>query len=207
MQEPGVNKLTESPDLSDRVRRLKWFRQSFHEMADDLGRRFHFSYSIDDRLLGDAFFRWARQFERERANSARNRMDFAVYAAGLMLRHLCGLNPAEKTGEGHFENLIPHEPMASICQFWPEGYLYTTYCRTLLQAILEKEYAVRAPEPAELGDLRVWQSFRENFRQDPTLANAFFDVFMGVEPNWSFPEHFMSRPGANAGTLAAPGKV
>jgi hypothetical protein len=35
---------------------------------------------------------------------------------------------------------------------------------------------------------------------------AFFDVFMGVEPNWSFPEHFLSRPGARATTFAASDK-
>src|SRR5579875_1495448 len=112
---PEAGNSLESLDLSDRVRRLQWFRHSFHELAETVGRRYHFGYGIDDRLLVDAFFRWARAFERERADAARNRMDFAVYAAGLMLRHLCIVNPVEKIGEGQFDNLMPPEPMAKIC--------------------------------------------------------------------------------------------
>jgi hypothetical protein len=207
MPTPGDQKLTESPELSYRVRRLRWFRQSFHDAADEVGRRFHFAYAVDDRLLVDAFFRWARDFERERESSDLNRKDFAIFAAGLMLRELLNFHPAQKVGAGQFDNLIPAEPMAKICEFWPEGYLYTSYCRTLLQAILQKEYEVTVLDPPELHDLRVWQSFRENFRENPALATAFFDVFMGVKPNWDFPERFLSRPGAKAGALSAPGKT
>lgn len=194
----------EAPDLSDRVRRLQWFRQSFHDVADEVGRRFHFAYVVDDRVLVDAFFRWARAFEREREASDLNRRDFAIFAAGLMLRELLSLDPAKPNGKGQFDNLIPPEPMAKICEFWPQGYLYTNYCRTLLQTILEKEYEARAPDPPELTDLRIWHSFLENFRENLLLAIPFFDVLMGVKPNWDFPEHFLSRPGAKAGTIAGP---
>jgi hypothetical protein len=201
MPETGARKLAEIADIRHRVRRLQWFRNSFRDAADDIGRKFHFAYAVDDRTLVDAFFRWARRFEEERVDSARNRMDFAVFAGGLMLRELCLLNPAHKTGEGQFVNLIPPEPLAKICEFWPEGYLYTTYCRNLVQAILEQEFNVHPSRNPALSDLRVWQSFRENFRDNPSLASAFFDVFVGVEPNWSFPEHFLSRPGAGAVVL------
>jgi hypothetical protein len=203
---PGEKKLTEFSDLSYRVRRLQWFRRSFHEMADEVGRRFHFAFAVDDRLLVDAFFRWARDFERERESSDLNRKDFATYAAGLMLRELLRLNPARKIGEGQFKNLLPEEPMAKICEYWPEGYLYTHYCRTLLQAILEKEYEVTMENPPVLYDLRAWQSFRENFGDNPLLATAFFDVFMGVKPNWDFPDSFLSRPGAKAAALSSGSK-
>ena len=202
----GEKKLTEFSGLSHRVRRLQWFRQSFHEVADDVGRRFHFAFLVDDRLLVDAFFRWARDFERERDSSDLNRKDFAIFAAGLMLRELLRHSPAKKSGAGQFENLLPPDPMARICEFWPEGYLYTKYCRTLLQAILEKEYEVTIPDPPELYDLRAWQSFRENFQDNPLLATAFFDVFMGVKPNWDFPDSFLSRPAAKAAALPAPRK-
>ena len=203
MQDPGGTKAGKISDLRHRIRRLQWFRQSFHEVADDIGRRFHFLYAIDDRLLVDAFFRWARQFELERGEAGRNRLDFAIYSAGLMLRELCSVNPARKTGAGQFENLIPPEPMAKICEFWPEGYLYTIYCRNLLQAILEQEFQVEAPDVPELRDMRVWESFRENVHENPLLAGPVLDVFMGVEPNWAFPEHFLSRPGAKAAALTA----
>ena len=101
--------------------------------------------------------------------------------------------------------MIPPDPMARIIEFWPEGYLYTHYCLTLVRAILEQDFDVHpAPNP-QLEDLRTWQSFRENFRQDPALAVAFFDVFMGVEPNWIFPESFLSRPAVRGNeSLTAP---
>ncbi len=204
MQIEDGNTSAQAPNFSDQIRRLQWFRQSFHGIADEVGRRFHFAYVVDDRVLVDAFFRWAREFERERDASDLNRRDFAIFAAGLMLRELLSLDPAKVSGKGQFDNLIPPEPMAKICGFWPQGYLYTNYCRTLLQTILENEYEARAPDPPELTDLRVWHSFAENFRENPALATAFFDVFMGVKPNWDFPQSFLSRPGARAGTLAGP---
>jgi len=40
-------------------------------------------------------------------------------------------------------------------------------------------------------------------REDPALAVAFFDVFMGVEPNWVFPESFLSRPAVQLGAPKA----
>ena len=120
-----------------------------------------------------------------------------------MLRELCQANPARKVGTGQFENLIPPEPMSSICDFWPEGYLYASYCMRLVRAILVQDFDEHLPENPLLADVRVWESFKENFRENPSSAIGFFDLFMGVEPNWSFPENFASRPGARAPTLPA----
>ena len=149
--------LAEISDLRHRVRRLHWFRQSFTAEAEELGRRYGFAYEIDDRALVEAFFHWASIFERERVGSTRNRRDFAVFAGGLMLRELCRANPARSDQRGQFDKLIPPDPMARICEFWPEGFLYTTYCLTLVRAILEQDFDVHAPEPPQLEDLRVWQ--------------------------------------------------
>ena len=201
MAEDAARPLAEISDLRHRVRRLHWFRQSFTAEAEELGRRYGFAYEIDDRALVEAFFHWASIFERERVGSTRNRRDFAVFAGGLMLRELCRANPARSDQRGQFDKLIPPDPMARICEFWPEGFLYTTYCLTLVRSILEQDFDVHAPEPPQLEDLRVWQSFRENFQANPSLATAFFDVFMGVEPNWNFPDRFLARPGAQAGKI------
>jgi hypothetical protein len=195
--------LTDIADLRHRVRRLNWFRESFAAEAEALGRRYDFAYDVDDRVLATAFFDWTNAFERERANSTRNRRDFAIFSGGLMLRELCRHNPAKARGVGQFDKLIPPDPMARICEFWPEGYLYTTYCLTLVRAILEQDFDVRISENPQLRDLRIWQSFRENFQENAALATAFFDVFMGVEPNWNFPENFLSRPGARIGGISS----
>ena len=206
MPEQGMSDLIEISDLRHRVRRLRWFRETFRQQADEIGRRFHFRYVIDERVLVTAFFRWAAAFERERVYSGRNRRDFAIFAAGLMLRELCRANPASKVGQGQFDNLIPPEPMAKICEFWPEGYLYATYCLSLVQAILAQDFDVRIDDNPQLKDVRLWESFRENFKQDPETAIGFFDVFMGVEPNWSFPQYFSSRPAVKAAMLTVKEK-
>ncbi len=202
MTEERNRPLTEISDLRHRVRRLHWFRQSFKSEAETLGRRYGFAYEIDDRALVEAFFHWVADFERERVGSTRNRRDFAIFAGGLMLRELCRANPVKSDDKGQFDKLIPPDPMAKICEFWPEGFLYTTYCLTLVRAILEQDFDVHTSDNPQLQDLRTWQSFRENFHENPSLAMAFFDVFMGVEPNWSFPERFLSRPGARADAIA-----
>ncbi len=207
MPEQVMSYLTEISDLRHRVRRLRWFRETFKQQSDEIGRRFHFRYAIDERVLVSAFFRWATTFERERPYSGRNRRDFAIFAAGLMLRELGRANPASKVGQGQFDNLIPPEPMAVICEFWPEGYLYATYCLRLVQAILAQDFDVRVDDNPHFRDVRLWELFRENFSQDPDTAIGFFDVFMGVEPNWSFPQYFSSRPAVKAAILTVKEKV
>jgi hypothetical protein len=203
MAEQAFPPLTEISDLRHRVRRMHWFRQSFKTEALELGRRYGFAFAIDDRALVDAFLNWAAAFERERVGSTRNRRDFAIFAGGLMLRELLHAHPARSEGGGKFDSFVPPDPMAPICEFWPEGFLYTTYCLTLVRAILEQDFDVHTAQNPVIEDLRTWQSFRENFNENPVLAVAFFDVFMGVEPNWTFPERFLSRPAARAAPLPA----
>ena len=194
--------LAEISDLSHRVRRLHWFRQSFDHDVKALGRRFGLTFSIDEHLLVEAFFKWAKAFERERKASSRNRRDFAVYAGGLMLRQLLISNPTKVANQGQFYHLIPPDPMAKICQFWPEGFLYTTYCLNLVRAILKQDFHVNISDNAQVKDLRVWQSFRENFNENSSLAVSFFDVFMGVKPNWEFPESFLGRPNPEVNAIS-----
>lgn len=198
MKEP----LDRAPDLRHRVRRLHWFRESFRRDAKTIGERYGFAFAIDDRALVEAFFEWASAFERERPDSKRDRRDFAIFSGGLMLRELLRAAPAKGAAAHKVGECIPPDPMARICEFWPEGFLYAHYCLTLVQAILEQDFDVRpAPNPV-LEDLRIWQSFRENFAENPATAIGFFDVFMGQQPNWEAPEYFLSRPAVQrAGAL------
>ena len=204
MSDDAKQPLESVPDLRHRVRRLHWFRQSFKDEATALGARYGFTFQVDDRALVEAFFAWATAFEAERAGSQRDRRDFAIFAGGLMLRELLRASPARSDAKGHFNASIPlhptladpilPDPMARICAFWPDGYFYTNYCLTLVRAILEQDFDVHISYNPQLQDLRVWQSFRENFAENPSLAVSFFDVFMGQVPNWTFPEYFLSRP-------------
>jgi hypothetical protein len=182
------------PDLRHKVRRLNWFRQSLAETAQRIGQRYGIKYSIDDRALLFAFFAWADRFEAHREESGRNRRDFTIYAGGLMLFELLKANPVRCTPPPDKETSLDQDPMLPIVRFWPDGFVYANYCLAIVKMILEQDFGSHAEAPRELADLRLWQSFRENLREDPGLAVAFFDVFMGVEPNWRFPESFLMRP-------------
>ena len=192
---------SEVSDLRHRVRRLTWFQESFGREAARLGERHGLRFAIDDRVLVAAFFAWVRAFDRERASSSRNQRDFAVFAGGLMLHQLLSAGPARAHAFQTPPVSIPPDPWAEICAFWPEGYLYTAYCLTLVRAVHEQDFGgMDPPNPNEL-DLRVWESFRENFSEQPHLAVPFFDVFMGVEPNWAITGTFLERPAAKAAAL------
>jgi len=195
-----VNQLLDQvPGLRHRVRRLGWFRESFKQKAGALIERYGLSLAVDERALGQAFFNWALAFQSERPDSMRNRRDFTVFSGGIMLRELLRAGPLREHGKGESGQFIPPDPMAQICEFWPEGFLCAEYCLTLVRAILEQDYDMHgSPSPA-LEDLRTWQSFRENFVEDPSSAAPFFDLFMGQKPNWNFPAHFLSRPAVRRG--------
>ena len=192
---------SEVSDVRHRVRRLTWFQESFGQEAAILGERHGLRFSIDDRALVSAFFGWVRAFDRERSSSSQNRRDFAVFAGGLMLYQLLSAAPARARALQTPSVSIPPDPMAEICAFWPEGYLYTAYCLTLVRAVHEQNFGGMDPPNAKVLDLGVWESFRENFWEQRYLAIPFFDVFMGVKPNWLITGTFLERPAAKTAAL------
>ena len=82
---------------------------------------------------------------------------------------------------------------ASIVSFWPEGFLYTNYCLNVLSAVVQQELGESLSLSAGADDLRLWWSYRENAEEDPSMAIAFLDKFLGEEPNWRVPESLESR--------------
>jgi len=196
--------LEQIPDLGPPVWRLHWFRDAFRGEAKAVGARHGVAYSIDERALVEAFFEWASAFERERSGSNRDRRDFAIFSGGLMLRELLRAAPAKGVLAGKVGESVPPDAMARICEFWPEGFLYAQYCLTLVRGILEQDFDLHPAGGAAVEDLRLWQSFRENFAENPSTAVAFFDVFMGQEPNWDAPEYFLSRPAARRAASLPP---
>ena len=85
-----------------------------------------------------------------------------------------------------------------IAAFWPQGFVYTGYCLTILQAVLLQEYGESPAVPELIDDLRVWWSFRENVGEDLASALGFFDLFVGIQPNWAFPTVAAQRPAMRA---------
>jgi hypothetical protein len=71
---------------------------------------------------------------------------------------------------------------------WPEGYAYTSFCLSVAAAVLSE---MGDAEPAAAGvadDPRFWDSFRENVAENPANAIAFFDMVVGLSPNWNAPD-------------------
>ena len=71
---------------------------------------------------------------------------------------------------------------------WPEGYAYTSFCLSVAAAVLSE---MGGPEPTESGitdDPHFWDSFRENVAETPANAIAFFDMVVGLSPNWQAPD-------------------
>ncbi len=200
----NLNTSLELPDLRHRVRRLNWFQQSFKNDAVSLGESHGCDFTIDDRALARAFLGWADAFSRERSDAYLDRRDFVVYSGGLMLRELLRAKPAKGVG-AKIAKHPPGDPVAAICNFWPEGFLFVNYCVTIVRAILESDFDGTVALDSCFEDMRVWESFRENVDDDASLAIPFFDLMVGGAPNWASPGNFLSRsPLRDAGSLVAP---
>ena len=196
------------PDLRHRVRRLNWFRQSFTNEALLVGERYGRDFAVDDRALAGAFLNWAEAFAHERGNSSAesklDRRDFVVYSGGLMLRELLRAKPA-KSGNAAAPERSSADPIAAICDFWPEGFLYVNYCLTVVRTILESDFDTKLKIGPCFEDRRAWESLRENIGEDASLAVPFFDLLVGGAPNWTSPDNFLSRlTTRGAESLAAP---
>lgn len=183
------------PDLRHRVQRLTWFKESFHTIARELGTRYGFVFSVDDRRLASAFLDWAEAFAHERHRSEIDPIAFVVYSGGLMLKQLIEVMPVTPTPA-----LVPKaktDSLAEIAEFWPEGFLYVCFCMMIVSSILKRDFAETVSVTPNFEDLRTWQSFRENVQAHPSLALPFFDFFLGGRPNWTFPESLPSRSSAD----------
>jgi hypothetical protein len=71
---------------------------------------------------------------------------------------------------------------------WPEGYAYTSFCLSVAAAVLGEMGDAEPSESGVADDPRFWDSFRENAAENPANAIAFFDMVVGIPPNWDAPD-------------------
>lgn len=180
-------------DLRHRVRRLSWFTESFHTVATDIGNRHGVKYTINDRVLASAFLDWAEVFARERPKGETDPTEFTVYSGGLMLKQLLRTSPVASTQPRPPNGDIVREAHARVVEFWPDGFLYVSYCLIIVSSILERDFGQSIGVTPLFEDLRAWQSLRENIAEDPSFAMPYFDMLLGRRPNWSFPESWSLR--------------
>jgi hypothetical protein len=177
------------PDLRHQVRHLRWFKSSFRRDAELVARHHGVALTIDDRRLTEAFLNWIEAFNRQKSYAALDRRDFTLFAAGLLLREFLRCRPVTAAAAGSASSGDADQ----ITRFWPEGFLYTNYCLSVLSAVVQQEFGETLSLAKCADDLRLWWSYRENVREDPAMAIAFFDKFVGEEPNWRVPDSAESR--------------
>jgi hypothetical protein len=184
------------PDLRHQVRSLHGFLDSFGRgtslAAAHLGAR----AETDQAPSTKAFLSWAEKFTSQKPYAALNRQDFCVFSCGLLLAELIRTAPLRVWVDPRRveRGTLPIQTLA-VADFWPEGFILTSYCASVLDAILHQDFATSVAFAPVATDLRTWWSFRENVQEDPSTAIGFFDLFLSQEPNWLQPEAVLQRSG------------
>jgi hypothetical protein len=186
------------PDLRHQVRRLRWFKNSIRRDAELIAEHHEVELAIDDRRLTETFLNWIEAFNRQKRYASLDRRDFSVFAAGLLLREFMKSRPVSAKPR----EAARAKSEASIVSFWPEGFLYTNFCLSVLSAVVRQEFGESLSLSEGADDLRVWWSYRENVEEEPSMAIAFLDKFLGEEPNWRVPESPQSRTAMRRATQA-----
>jgi hypothetical protein len=186
--------LVRTPNVSRQVRHLKWFRGSFHRCADLMTSHWGTSFDIKEPRLASAFLNWAEQFEQQRSYARLEPRDFAVFASGLLLQELLREAPAEVRATSGRKSFAPVQRFNAVADFWPGGFLATSYCISVLNAVAAQDFQDPFALTPAAEDLRTWRSFRENIRENPSCAVGFLDLFVGNDPNWEQPDWAPARP-------------
>lgn len=177
----------------DRVRKLTLCRQLLQQCCDEYRERHGVRIEIDDRQFTSAFFAWLDVISHHAGYRRQNAPDYFQFAFGVLLRDLLRDKAVHVSTEP-----APHLQSAKddIASWWPVGYLLTWFCIGTLRHVVREECALEAQPADAIAHRDVWQSFRENIVEEPSLAIAYFDRFMGSEPNWREPGQVLNRPGA-----------
>ncbi|WP_159589547.1 hypothetical protein [Chelativorans xinjiangense] len=198
--------LASLPDLRHRLRQWRWFRVAFRKNAEQVRSAFGIRYEIDDVKLARAFFNWLEALERARPYAGIARPDVIVFGAGAVLCELLREHPARHiAGSGRKE--VPEDlaETAEIAHFWPEGFLYTSFCISGIMTIYEQEFGKAKPLAACVDEIRFWWSFKENVADMPAMAIPFLDRIVGQEPNWMMPAAVTDRLAIRGAMRDAPG--
>lgn len=169
--------------LAERAKRFRTVASSFHRNAELLLAGSAFRFEIDDEALARAFSAWRRNFDDLRDQVETDRRDLLIFAGGLMLKELFQHHPIEIKHRG--VEVLKSFPEAMTG--WAVGYVYASYCFSVVAAVIEQEGLAALAPSASAEDRQFWSSFRENVQEDPKTAIGFFDLLCGLTPNWELP--------------------
>jgi hypothetical protein len=188
MLTPLKTEVRKVDDLAHEARRFRTILWSFEKNIELLFKGTGLAAEVDHAALAEAFSRWRQAFDQTKHLADIDRRDFTLFAAGMMLKELLASRPI--TAIVPTELGLPALPEAIDHRLkrWPEGYAYTSFCLSVAAAVLGE---MGGEEPRESGvaeDPRFWDSFRENVAENPANAIAFFDMVVGIPPNWAAPD-------------------
>jgi hypothetical protein len=170
--------------LAERAGRFRMVAAAFHRNAELLLAGSAFSFEIDDEALARAFGEWHRSFAELKVQVQTDRRGQQIFAAGLMLMALFQHHPIAIRHRGI---AVLHKTFPEAMTAWPDGYVYASYCLSVVAAVIEQE-GLAVLQPAAMADERqFWSSFRENVQEDSRTAIGFFDLLCGLTPNWELP--------------------
>ena len=175
-------------DLSHEARRFRTILWSFEKNIELLFKGTGLAAEVDHAALAEAFSRWRQAFDQSKHLADINRQDFTIFAAGMMLKELLAARPITAIVPTELGLPAIPETLDHRLKRWPEGYAYTSFCLSVAAAVLAE---LGDQEPRESGvtdDPRFWDSFRENVGENPANAIAFFDMVVGLPPNWAAPD-------------------
>lgn len=169
------------------ARQAHWLQVAFKNYLEVVGKDIGCEFEVDTAKLTSCFVRWLRAVARQNPKNRDVRQEYFNFSAGLMVRELVANMPAKVINS---PNTISEDNPAS---FWPEGVACTMFCLALLNAIEVEEFGIEKQDKAYIQDMRFWWSFKENCKDNPGNAIAFFRKIYGVEPNWAMPTLFSPK--------------
>ncbi|WP_206050290.1 hypothetical protein [Oceaniglobus ichthyenteri] len=198
---PEPSPLDHGQPIRKSIRRLRWFVQGFRAQMEQMEQETGLRFALDAGKLSAAFLDWLRAFETHRPDDPADRRAYTGFAAGLMLRTLLDHGPARLVEPGRAT------PSDVPEHFWPEGFLYVSFCLNVRAAVLAQDFHEKQRIVPELTDLRTWWSFKENTAEDVTQAIGFLDLFAGETPDWEMPGLFRSKAAQNRALTDAKSMV
>jgi hypothetical protein len=188
MLTPLKTEVLKVDDLSHEARRFRTILWSFEKNIELLFKGTGLAAEVDHSALAEAFSRWRQAFDQTKHLAGINRRDFTIFAAGMMLKELLAARPITAIVPSELGLPAIPETLDHRLRRWPEGYAYTSFCLSVAAAVLSELGDAEPRESGVADDPRFWDSFRENAAENPANAIAFFDMVVGLEPNWAAPD-------------------
>lgn len=171
--------------------RLSSFNELLREHCGAMSSDFGIPVEIKDRAVTTAFFAWARIVEHHAMDPHRKTPDYFEFLIGSLLAQLLATHAVDAVPGIEGDRSGKNDN--AIAKWWPAGFALTTFCVALVRKVIAQECGQIVTPSEKFGDIKIWQSFRENLLEEPSIAIAYFDDFMGLSPNWRNPSFFRER--------------